>query len=113
MYLRVCSLVGRVGRLGSFGLLGWVLLRWIIVVVVIHPSIHPSINSSIFALAQPHTHPIPNLIQSNPYPTPKIQALLAGRFLSGLGVGGLSMAATLYQSETAPSQVRLPCNTRL
>ena len=23
------------------------------------------------------------------------------------GVGGLSMAATLYQSETAPSQVRL------
>ncbi|GAB5036195.1 mfs sp sugar:h+ symporter [Nannochloropsis oceanica] len=32
--------------------------------------------------------------------------LLAGRFLSGIGVGGLSMAATLYQSETAPSQVR-------
>lgn len=32
--------------------------------------------------------------------------LYAGRFLSGVGVGGLSMAATLYQSETAPTHVR-------
>lgn len=32
--------------------------------------------------------------------------LYAGRFISGLGVGGLSMAATLYQSETAPAHVR-------
>lgn len=32
--------------------------------------------------------------------------LYAGRFTSGLGVGGLSMAATLYQSETAPTQIR-------
>lgn len=31
--------------------------------------------------------------------------LLAGRFISGIGVGGLSMAATLYQAETAPSAV--------
>lgn len=34
------------------------------------------------------------------------EALLAGRFISGVGVGGLSMAATLYQAETAPSQVK-------
>ncbi|TFJ82553.1 hypothetical protein NSK_006137 [Nannochloropsis salina CCMP1776] len=33
------------------------------------------------------------------------QMLLAGRFISGVGVGGLSMAATLYQSETAPPKV--------
>lgn len=34
-----------------------------------------------------------------------LNMLCAGRFLSGMGVGGLSMAATLYQSETAPQQV--------
>ncbi|EKU23320.1 high-affinity glucose [Nannochloropsis gaditana CCMP526] len=36
------------------------------------------------------------------------QMLLAGRFISGVGVGGLSMAATLYQSETAPPKVSRP-----
>ena len=29
-----------------------------------------------------------------------------GRFITGLGVGGLSAAVPLYQSETVPRQVR-------
>ena len=35
-----------------------------------------------------------------------IDMLYAGRFICGVAVGTLSMAATLYQSETAPSSVR-------
>ena len=35
-----------------------------------------------------------------------IEMLYAGRVISGIGCGGLSMAATLYQSEIAPSCVR-------
>lgn len=32
--------------------------------------------------------------------------LYAGRIVAGVGMGGLSMVAPLYQSETAPAQVR-------
>ena len=35
-----------------------------------------------------------------------INGLYAGRFICGVGIGSLSMASTLYQSETAPAHVR-------
>jgi len=35
-----------------------------------------------------------------------IEMLYASRIIAGFGLGGLSMAATLYQSETAPTSVR-------
>jgi len=38
--------------------------------------------------------------------SPNVACLDVGRFIGGIGVGGLSMATTMYQSEIAPERIR-------